>query len=141
LKAILIYCERFGAWATSLRQQAGLSALPQRETRSLGECQESLVENPASLVVLEVTPTNLEKAFEWLARQPQDFPQSRTLVVAQRGLEPYEWDARELGCLAFTTSPRALAPVARLIEQYFAMLPRTEMSVEEQVWSRLPWTR
>ena len=137
---ILIYCERTGVWAAALRCEKGMGSLAQRETRSLAECRETLAEFPASLVVLELTQAKVERGLEWLAGLPREFPQARSIVVAQRGLEPQEWIVREFGALAFTTSPRELAPVARLIDRYFARLPRPQLAREEQIWSQLPWS-
>ncbi len=136
---ILIFCERTGSWRAGLLQELQKTPVEQRETRSLAECREVLGLFPASLIVLELTAANLQRALEWLLDVAIEFPQARAVAVAQRGLEPYEWLARELGCLDFCTSPRELKPVAGLIRRYFAALPQPELSFEEEVWSRLPW--
>jgi hypothetical protein len=135
---ILIYCERTGAWAAAMRREESIFALAQRQTRSIAECRETLIEFPASLVVLELTAVNLEKGLQWLAQLPQEFPCARSTVVAERGLEPHEWIAREFGSLAFTTSPRELAPLAKLIRRYFASLPGPQLTWKEQIWAQLP---
>jgi hypothetical protein len=138
-RGILIFCERSGAWAAALRRELGSATLDQRETRSLVECREVLGLYPASLIVLELTSAGLERELQWLAALWQEFPRARAVAVAERGLESHEWLVRELGCLAFTTSPRELKPIVDLARRYFAALPRPEMTFEEEVWSRLPW--
>jgi hypothetical protein len=139
LSGILIYCERSGDWAAALRRELRDGAIQQRETRSLAECREVLSLFPASLVVLELTAASADRALEWLAAMGKEFPQACAVAVAERGLEGNEWIAREFGCLAFTTSPRELKPVAELVRRYLASLPRPEMTFEEEIWSRLPW--
>ena len=136
---ILIFCERFGTWAVAMRRHLADDATKQRETRSLAECREALAENAASLVVLEMRSDNLQRAMEWLAGVSNDFPQVRTIVVAQRELAAWQWQALEFGCLAFTTSPRDLQGIADLVRRYFASLPQPELDLEEQVWASLPW--
>ena len=135
---IVIFCERTGAWAASLARHLEAS-LPQRHTRSLAECDEALTEHPASLVVLEITSANAERALAWLAELRDAFPRARAVLVAQRGLESFQWAARELGSEAFTTSPRELAPIAELIERHITSLPPPDRTFEEQVWASLPW--
>lgn len=136
---MLIYCERSGVWAAAIRRELGSQDIAQRETRSLVECQEVLVAFPESLIVVELTSTNLEPALNWLAALPVAFPRARAIALAERGLEPHEVIAREFGCLAFVTSPRALAPIAALIGRYFEQLPRPAMSWQERIRARLPW--
>lgn len=136
---ILIFCERSGAWAVAMRRELGSQVITQRETRSLAECQEALAEFPESLAVVELTRVNLVPALDWLAALPTAFPRARAIAVSERGMEQYEFIAREFGCLAHAASPRALAPVAALIGRYFEQLPRPAMSWREQVRARLPW--
>jgi hypothetical protein len=116
-----------------------MTSIRERQTRSLAECQEALAEYPASLVLLEITSTNLERTLDWLSRLPCAFPRARAICLAQRGLESQEWLAREFGCLAFTTSPRELSGVAAIVQRYFASLPAPELPFEDQVWAQLPW--
>lgn len=137
-RGIVIFCERTGDWGTALARHLDAS-LPQRHTRSLADCDEALSEHPASLVVLEITSANADRALAWLAALRDTFPQARAVTVAQRGLESLEWSAREFGSEAFTTSPRELAPIAQLIERHIMNIPPPDMTIEEQVWASLPW--
>src|SRR4051812_24719457 len=108
----LIVCEQTGRWAAALQRETTGPHIRVVETRSRAECEERLVETPNSLVALEMTAANLDATLGWLADAGRRFPAARAIVLADRGLEPYELLAREAGAIHFTTSPRELAPVA-----------------------------
>jgi hypothetical protein len=60
-------------------------------------------------------------------------------VVAQRGLEPFEWVLREAGAVHVQFSPRSLAATARLILRHIECAPPTELDFREAIWRRLPF--
>ncbi len=88
---------------------------------------------------MEVLPQNLVAAAKALGDWSHRFPQARFLVLAARGLEPYELLLREAGALHVVFSPRSLDPLLRLIRRHLARAPQPELTLEESVWAGLPW--
>lgn len=110
-----------------------------RETRSLAECEAELREAPESLLVVELSATNLGDLFDLLARVGAKYCWARLAVVAERSLAECEWAVREAGAIHFVTSPREAVELARLAERHAALVPRPKQSLAAQVWDSLPW--
>jgi hypothetical protein len=138
-KAQVILCERGAAWAAAVAGQ-----LPPdvrlRQTRAVGECVSVLAEAPTSLLAVELTSQNLARVLATMDEVSRKFPQARVVVLAQRGLEGYEWLLREAGALHFTASPRELAGFEALARRHFERVPGPPTAtLAAQVWDALPW--
>jgi hypothetical protein len=134
--AKLIVCERTGRWAVALRRE--LAGVRVWETRSLADCRDELVENPASFAIVELGP-NLRGLLHFLASQPRRFPGARLAVVADRTQADYEWLMREAGAVHFLCSPRQVVLLVRLACRHLAQVPPPQQSLADRIWSSLPW--
>ena len=151
LPARLVVCERTGRWAAALRGVIGrlvgrgeggthfAHKLRVYETRSLGECWAMLADSPASILVVELTPAALDPLLERMASMEREYPLARVAIVAERPLAPCEWLLREAGAVYFTTSPRALAPLADLVRRHLDEAPLPCLEMTERIWATLPW--
>lgn len=137
----LIICEQFGQWAAAWQRASRRSRwdIPLREARSLEACRQSLADARAGFVLVELTSANAVAVLEFLDRLPCDNPAVRAAVLAQRGNEAYEPLARELGAIDFIDSIRRLAPLVDVVGRYLASQPRSQESLRETIWQRLPW--
>jgi hypothetical protein len=108
------------------------------ETRTLADCRDELIENPASFAVIELG-ANVANVLRLLARQPRQFPAARLAVVADRGLANHEWLMREAGAVHFASSPRHVGVLARLACRHLAEAPPPQQSLAERIWAGLPW--
>ena len=135
----LIFCERSGDWAVSLGRHLVDLDVPIRQTRSLAECRQVLLESPGSLLVIEATAANVAEVLSFMPMLAELDDRARAVVVAQRQLQAWQWLLHEAGALCFVTSPRRLKPVAELTRRFFASQPHAELSFAERVWSQLPW--
>ena len=137
--ARVIVCERQGKWAVALRRELAAESVCLSETRTLSDSWELLRQSPASFLVLELTPTNVDPLLAGMLALQSDFPLARAAVVADRRLAAYEWLAREAGAVGFLTSPRELAPFAQAIVRHLRQAPKPRLSLVEQFWAELPW--
>jgi hypothetical protein len=133
-----IICERTGSWATALRRHLPRD-LRLRETRNLADCRGELAAAPASLVVVEVSESNLAAVVELAVDVERMFPWARMVAVASRGCEAWEWLLREAGAIHFTTSPRTADTLARLAARQTARIPTARGTLVAEVWDSLPW--
>jgi hypothetical protein len=138
-QSCVIVCERTLRWATAIRRHLG-SDIRLRQTRGLGECAHELAAAPASLLALEVTRENLSGVLTLLSDLGRKFPLARAMVLAERGLEPYEWLLREAGAVHFTTSPREPDELARLATRHVNRVGVSETHWAARIWSSLPWS-
>ena len=134
----VIVGERSGRWAVALRRELG-PAVRVYEARSVAECWESLAQAPRSLLVVELTPGNLESLLERMARRERQFPRARVAVVADRRLADYAWLLGEAGAVVFVTSPRRLTGLAELARRHLAAQPEPPAGTTERIWAGLPW--
>jgi hypothetical protein len=67
------------------------------------------------------------------------FPQVRWIALGARGLEPYELQLREAGAIHALFSPRMLSPTLKLVRRHLARAPEPQLSLDEAIWSKLPW--
>jgi hypothetical protein len=111
-----------------------------RQTRGLGECAAELADAQSSLVVLELTRQNFSGVLRLVSELGRKHPVARAIVLAERGLEDYEWLLREAGAIHFTSSPRELAGLERLVRNHFRRLPVIPTTLAAQVWETLPWS-
>lgn len=137
--ARLIVCERTGEWSAVLRGELSESGVRLWECRRLAEAWSALAETPAAFVIAEVTRENIGELLQRLCWLDRDFPLARAAVAADRGLARYEWLVREAGAVHFLTSPRRLAPLARLVFRHLANVPVPEQSLVDRIWASLPW--
>jgi len=135
----VIVCERRGHWAVVLRRELKGADIPLRETRSLPECWDALAGHPTSFLVVELTPANAASLLERTARLERDYPFARIAVAAQRSLADWEWLVREAGAVHFTTSPRALQPLAAMIRRHLGRVRAPALPLAERLWRTLPW--
>ena len=137
-KPSIVVCERRGIWAAGLRRH-----LPRQlrvcETRTLADCRRELTAAPASLVVVELTESNVAGALDLVVDVVRSFPWARVVAVAERGWEPYEWLLREAGAIHFITSPRKADMLARLAVRHVARLPVPPTTLVAEIWDSLPW--
>jgi hypothetical protein len=136
--AKLIVCERTGRWAVALRRELADVGVRVWETRSLADCRDELVENPASFAVIELG-RNTAGLLRLLASQSRRFPAARLAVVADRSQADFEWLMREAGAVHFLCSPRQIGLLARLACRHLAQAPAPQQSLTERIWSSLPW--
>ncbi|MFN0021953.1 MAG: hypothetical protein ACKVP0_27205 [Pirellulaceae bacterium] len=160
-----IICERTSRWAAAFRRElrkgsGGVfaasnsdstwlvgrenssrprSPLAIQEVRSLPHCQRELKVSPYSVVALEVLPQNITAVAKALSDWSHRFPLARFVVLAVRGLESQELLLREAGAIHVTFSPRSLSPLLRLVRRHLARAPKSVQTLEEAVWSGLPW--
>jgi hypothetical protein len=134
----IIVCERSGAWAAALRGHLPRE-LPLRETRTLADCRQELAAAPASLLVVEVSDSNLGGVLDLAADVEHIFPWARLVAVAARDGEDREWLLREAGAIHFTTSPRTAATLARLAARHAARIPLPRAALVAEIWDSLPW--
>jgi hypothetical protein len=137
--ARLIVCERMGEWSAALRVELAESGVRMWECRRLTEAWAALAESAGAFVIVEATRENLPELLERLSWLDRDYPLARAAVVADRGLAEYEWLVREAGAVHFLTSPRGLAPLARLVVRHLANVPVPEQPLVERIWATLPW--
>jgi hypothetical protein len=137
-RSSLIMCERRGTWAVAVRRHLPLE-LRLRETRSAADCLAELAAAPASLVALELTRARPEVALSLVREIDLAFPLARSVVMADRGLESWEWLVREAGAVHFTTSPRDAAALARLASRHAARAPVPKLSFAALIWESLHW--
>ena len=137
--ARLIVCERSGRWAVALRRELAGSGVRVYETRTVGECWETLARTPAGFVIAELTGPGASELLRRMAHLERDFPLARVAIVAERALHGCEWLMREAGAVHFTCSPRQLGPMARLACRHLRRVPATQRTITEQIWASLPW--
>lgn len=145
-RADVIFCERTGAWAAAWRRAWHTPGLgPPRptlqlvETRSADECREVLNGSPEAFVVVELTAERCDPALDLLLHVGERFSSAAAGVVADREMAAYEWLARELGALAFVTSPRRLSGLRELALRHAARRSHSPATLSERIWADLPW--
>jgi hypothetical protein len=112
-----------------------------RQTRGLGAAAAELAEAPTSLLALELTRQNFTGVLAMMSEIGRKLSRARIMILAERGLDDYEWLFREAGAVYFTSSPRELPGVANLVRRHFNRLPAPPAaSVAAQVWDTLPWS-
>jgi hypothetical protein len=136
--AKLIVCERTGRWAVALRRELAEAGVRVWETRTLADCRDELVENPASFAVVELGK-NVAGLLRLLASQPRRFSAARLAVVTDRAQADYQWLLREAGAVHFLCSPRQVALLARLACRHLAQVPPPQQTLAERIWTSLPW--
>jgi len=138
--ARLIVCEKTGTWATALRRELAKRSIRVYQTRSLAECFGDLAVFPASFLVLELRESIVEEMIEHLGRLSREYAGARAVILARRGMEPYEWLLREAGAAHVVFSPRRLAPVADMAQRHLAVAPEAPLPLPERILAELPWT-
>ena len=134
---LLVY-ERAGRWAVALRRDLAASGVRVWETRSLADCRQELLENPASFVVVELEK-DIGGVLRFLALQQRRFPAARLAVAADRSLAECEAALREAGAVHFLCSPRGTAVLARLACRHLAEIPVPPQTLTDRIWASLPW--
>lgn len=134
-------CEKSGRWALALRRLRGQDDLPLIETRSLRECWEELSRHRRGLLLLELTPRNLDSLLAKMRGLGEAFPLARAAVVCEPEGAACQWLVREAGAVHFATTPRQageLLTLARRYQQQYAA-EETELDPLRVIWNRLPW--
>jgi hypothetical protein len=134
----VIICERKTTWAAGLRRHLPRE-LRLRETRTLGDCLAELAASPSSLVVVELSKANFERALDMIAEVEFRFPLALVVAVAPRGWEACQWLVRESGAVHFTTSPRDGDVLARLAVRHALRIPVASTTLSARIWDSLPW--
>jgi hypothetical protein len=140
----LILLERTSRWAAAFRREMRKvgklrQPIPIQEVRSPAQCQRELEAAPHSVVALEILPQNLVFMAKAVGDWSRHFPHARFIVLAARDLEPHELLLREAGAIHVTFSPRSLSPLLRLVRRHLARAPQPERTLEETIWTGLPW--
>ncbi len=106
-----------------------------------GRCTSAagLAAAPASLLALELTRENCSEVLALVSDMRREFPLARVLVLADRGMEAFEWLLREAGAVHFTTSPRMLDGLAHLVRSHFSRIPEPPAEFATRLWDSLPW--
>ena len=135
----LILCERRGKWAVAVARHLKTS-IRVTQTRSLAECGGALAAAPSSLVALEMTRENLADPMAWLAEMAARFPAAKMVVLADRDLASFEWQARELGAGHYLVSTRQSEELALLAARHLADRRARRTNLAGQIWEQLPWS-
>ena len=139
--ARLIVCERTGRWALALRRCMTHPGTEFCETRSLPEARMRLQESPESLLLMECSTRNWQDRCQWLLRQTIDFPQLRTIALADPALRAAECVVRTAGAHQVVFSLMELLDMSCWISRHFEQIPHREQGVREWIWHRIPWSR
>jgi hypothetical protein len=139
--ARLILCEKSSRWAVALRRTLGPDQHVLRQTRSLAECGRELAAAPASLVAIECTDENLDKAVLAINEWATHYPHARFAAVFDSSLAAAEPLLREAGAAAVIDSPRQALALARLALGHVARAPAGDLPLVESIRQRLPWAR
>ncbi|MFO7902426.1 MAG: hypothetical protein ACQESR_14270 [Planctomycetota bacterium] len=97
--------------------------------------------SPTSVVVLEVSLSNLERLAATLPKYLGELPRARAIVVGERRLAASEWLMRELGAIHVVFSPRTLGPVVRIIRRHMRRVSMAQPSAAVVPWRALPWLK
>jgi hypothetical protein len=135
----LIVWERTSHWASVLRASLGAWQPQVVETRSLALCEAALMEAPASLVAVAVTPDSLEAVVGFLRRLSQRFPRATAVVLLALEVEAAAGLLREAGALDAIASVLDVPRLARLARRHHARAPKREMTLHEFVVDQMPW--
>ena len=122
----------------ALRRELAEPGVRVWETRTLADCRDELIANPASFAAIELG-ANVAGLLRLLAMQQRQLPAARLAVVANRSQAGYEWLMREAGAVHFLCSPREVAVLARLACRHLAEVPPPQQSLAERIWASLPW--
>jgi hypothetical protein len=113
---------------TWLRQRSGIAAVL---------CL--LAEIPASLIVVETTPTNLKELLALLAELPMRWPDARAVAVIDEQTAICRHGLREAGAIHIVQEMRELEAVAEMALAHFARQPKPALTLREEIWESLPW--
>jgi DNA-binding response OmpR family regulator len=133
----VVICESDGQWAVRLRRALQSDRIRLRETRRLVDCQAEVAGSTASLVLLEWSAARRVELAEFVERITRQFPGVNVLALAARDAAGDEWLAREAGAIHFTSSPRALQPLLRLIRRHCDRAASTEDDSSQQFFKSL----
>ena len=134
-----IVCEETTKWAIALRRASHGAPLRILETRSLQTCWQEVLTNPASFVMLECLPVNLERTVRWIQQFGTRFRNARVAVLCDPKIESSQWLLREVGAVHTVLSPRNLEPLIGILRRHLDSIPVVEDSLRHQIWQRLPW--
>ena len=134
-----IICDKTGQWVMALRWAGGSLPIRIYETRSLWDCRQELLQFPASFLVLEATTANLESVVQLVGEISQNHRRARVVVLAERGLGPWEALLHEAGALHVAFSPKRLAPLVRMAYRHLPAIVQPEVSLGDAARSRMPW--
>ncbi len=143
--ARFIVCEKSSRWANSfrrkgvLRRSDGIRGGTVHETRSLQHLEDAISEYPNSFVVAELRRENGEALMLQLCEIGAGFPGVVFAVVAQRGLEAWQWPLREAGAVLFVESPRNIDGILRMAKRHLARAPVPPRTIRQSIFDRLPW--
>ncbi|HEY4759747.1 MAG TPA: hypothetical protein VIH42_04130 [Thermoguttaceae bacterium] len=137
--ARLVVFERTGRWAVTLRRELAEAGLHVWEVRSLSDCNELLVNSPASFLILELNESKLEETLRFIKKWRAEFPLFRFAVVADRSLASYQWFMREAGAIHFLCCMHKMGTLAETACRHLARVPQVPQSLSERIWANLPW--
>jgi len=137
----VILADTSGRWAAVLRAELDSGGLPLHEAGTLEAAWRELKQSPAAFLVIAISPKNLRRAIDVLRRLPEVYPRARAAVVAPRAMRDYRWMMAEAGAVAFTASPRQVAPLAEAAGRHLADAAEREPAVapHDRIWQSLPW--
>lgn len=135
----LIFCERQGRWAASLRRVWPEMPTTIVETRGYDECFDAVKVGDVSLVALEATPDNIAKVCRWVWRFRNSRPASDVVALSQPSLERWQWLWREAGAMHVIHCRRELETVRDLAIRHFELHPAPKSGVAAELLGRLPW--
>ena len=140
-RSSLILCERTGRWAVAFRRALGGRCTAVKESRSLAACAAHLVEQPASVVAVEVTAANLERVLAAVPAWQRRHPQCRFVALLAEELAAAEELLREAGAVDVLHRAREVPQAAKLVVRHLDAAPADDVPLEQAIVSRLPWPK
>lgn len=139
MNAGFIVCEKKGDWAAALRWAQRDGKMRIHELRSLIDCRNELRSAPASVLALETNASNIEGVLRLMIEMQSSSPQARVIILADVNVQRWEELLREAGAIHVVYSTRRLEQIIAAARQRIAKVQRSNRTLREAIWSRLPW--
>ena len=125
--------------ATVLRAQAELTDIGVSCEPSWEEIRTTLEETPALFIVFRLSEPVIQDVVQCLAEVTRTTERAAAIVVADRGLERWEYVMREAGAKYFQCGHRNLAKIIQIAANHAKNQPTPQITLRERIWSSLPW--
>ena len=142
----LVVCEKSGEWANRLRHSLGDAGKWIVETRSLVQLAEALQRHPSSLVLIELSLHNLERAAACVDELYRQYSACGLVAVvpsqsvnASPGWESIEWKLREIGVEAVIRTPLEISTLCRLWALHCRVHTPYDPTMYDRLIQQLPW--
>ena len=136
----LIVCEKSSHWAAALRLSLAGQPPELVELRSLVQVESALVESPASVVGMEISPANINAVLDLLERAGRHFHRARFVAFVASGFADAVLLLREAGAIDVLTTVLDAGRLARLARRHHAAAPASgPLTMRALAAERLPW--